>query len=205
MDLSVFQEFNLVKEGKLKSFWITSRKEKKYPPILRVSKRGLKAISRALYKYFQAEKLTYNTLPKAERRPESLICKGSLDSTLISKVRTPSFTDLVLEVNASGRPVGIALITIDKHSDEQAYVELLCSNLRGTGTVILDRLKEYMISESAPFDTISLDAVTEALPFYKKQGFDYAGLVPMEYTLESTLKGGTRRVLRTRRRMTRKG
>ena len=68
--------------------------------------------------------------------------------------------------------------------DDELHIPLICSNVKGTGTKMLDAIFEYVNSHSK-IKSVTLESIPEAFDFYAKKGFDIycpeGELCPMIY------------------------
>ena len=68
--------------------------------------------------------------------------------------------------------------------DDELHIPLICSNVKGTGTKMLDAIFEY-VNLHSNIKSVTLESIPEAFDFYAKKGFDIycpeGELCPMIY------------------------
>ncbi len=68
--------------------------------------------------------------------------------------------------------------------DDELHIPLICSNVKGTGTKMLDAIFEY-VNNNPNITSVTLESIPEAFQFYIKKGFDIycpkGELCPMIY------------------------
>lgn len=119
-------------------------------------------------------------------------CTNLLDDLLGGDFSEKSFLEAR---NPDGKLCGIAVYDLDV---DYLYVELLCSDCKGTGTELIRKLSQLAMRSGKP--AIRLTAVSRAREFYEKMGF--VPLPPDENPRGNVLErkvGGRRNTYRRRK------
>ena len=133
-------------------------------------------------KKFEKNKIKFpKSIAVSENPPEQLVkkmadniglCGGIIGHDYAKDKAKSAYGLLIVEPKNSinNEPVGISIVNI--YNKNSLYVEILCStqpNYSRVGTVMMKQL--FKLSFINNFKYITLDAIEEAVPFYKKMGF----------------------------------
>jgi hypothetical protein len=107
------------------------------------------------------------------------MCKSLIDSKYL---KTSILNAKYLLISKTDESIEGFVIIEFKNDD--LHIPLICSNVKGSGTKMLDTIFDYVNSHSN-INSITLESIPESFGFYEKKGFDIycpeGELCPMIY------------------------
>lgn len=161
-----------LKEGKLSSFWISRQRVVPWASkITIVTKQQQSEIIDLYLDLLKTKKVI--KIPKNKKVTGFCKKEADLSRGFYNMLNYKNKENDFLVYAENGEYMGMSILTPDELAEEdnwKIYVNLLCSIKKGTGTKIINLIKEA-IRTSDEYGYIELSPLESAVDFYKKMGF----------------------------------
>ena len=128
---------------------------------------------------------------------EGKLCNDKIDheeineQLLLSDIKLLLIDYSELDVNQYGKVIGFALASfINRQSGSYCKVDILCGSVRGSGSELLQKITDIIISTG--IQKITVDSIKSAERFYLSRGFQIIQQTAYKTKMEKNIRGGSK-------------